>query len=171
LLLTALAFGLVGCSQVVAPPPTPTPRPITHAGQSTFIVTALQGGQAEVLTSAIGPYKGQRPLVVTNAVTFDVTADGEWSLKVQPMNRGGTAAFSGAGDLVSAYFTPPLATNWSIVHDGQSVFVAYAHCVGGSILVADSSGAVQDQQRITFSRGPCFWEVRGDGAWSLKPTT
>ena len=43
------------------------------------------------------------------------------------------------------------------------------HCVGGSVLVEDASGAVQDQPQVTFSRGPCFWEVRADGAWCLKP--
>ena len=144
---------------------------LSHRGQSSFIVTAVQGGQSEVLTSAIGPYQGQRPLVVINAVAFDVTADGDWSLKVQPMNNGGTATFSGSGDQVSAYFMPPPAATWSIMHDGQSPFLVYAHCVGGSVLVADATGPVQDQPRLTFGRGPCFWEVRGDGNWSLKPTT
>src|ERR1700687_6391739 len=37
---------------------------LTHDGQSTFIVTAVQGQQSENLTRAIGAYRGQRPLVV-----------------------------------------------------------------------------------------------------------
>jgi hypothetical protein len=141
---------------------------LSHSGKSSFIVSAVQGDQAEVLTQAIGQYRGQRPLVVTSAVAFDVTADGDWSLKVQPMSSGGTPAFSGSGDGVSSFFTPPQPREWSISHNGQSAFVVYAHCVGGSVLVEDGSGTVQDQQRLTFGRGPCFWEVRADGAWSLK---
>src|SRR6266550_2943095 len=39
---------------------------LSHSGRSTFIVTALQGGQSEVIARAIGPYRGQRPLVVTD---------------------------------------------------------------------------------------------------------
>ena len=144
---------------------------LSHSGKSSFIVTALQGGQSEVVARAIGPYRGQRPLVVTDGVAFDVTADGEWSVKVQPMSSGGSPSFSGAGDAVSAFFQPPQAGAWNVAHDGSDEFVVYAHCVGGSVLVEDTSGAVQDQPQVTFSRGPCFWEVRADGKWSLKPAT
>jgi hypothetical protein len=145
---------------------------LTHNGQSSFIVTALQPSQSDVLTTAIGPYKGQRPLVVMGPVAFDVTADGAWSVKVQPMSSGGSPSFSGSGDMVSAYFNPPgtAATAWLLEHHGQSSFFVYAHCVGGSVLVADRGGEVQDATLISFPRGPCFWEVRADGAWSLKPS-
>src|SRR6266542_1709883 len=77
---------------------------LTHDGQSSFIVTAVQGNQSENLTTAIGAYKGQRPLVVQGPVSFHVTADGAWTLKIQQMSSGGSAAFSGSGDGVSAYF-------------------------------------------------------------------
>jgi hypothetical protein len=143
---------------------------LSHSGQSTFIVTALQDGESEIVTQAIGNYHGQRPLVVMGAVTFTITADGDWSLKVQPMSSGGMPAFKGSGDLVSAYFTPPSPRNWSIAHDGAT-FSVYAHCVGGSTLVADRAGPFQDTSSITFDRGPCFWEVRADGVWSLQPAT
>jgi len=143
---------------------------LTHDGRSTFIVSATEGDQTELLTSAIGAYSGQRPLVVQGPVSFQVTADGTWTVRVQPMARGGSPAFSGTGDAVSAYFTPPTSTAaWSVSHDGRSAFFVYAHCVGGSIVVEDRTGAVQDTAQITFSRGPCFWEVRADGAWSLTP--
>src|SRR5260370_667141 len=58
---------------------------LTHDGQSSFIVTAVQGDQSENLTSAIGAYKGQRPLVVQGPVSFQVTADGACTLRIQPM--------------------------------------------------------------------------------------
>jgi hypothetical protein len=142
---------------------------LSHDGRSSFIVTAVQGEQSELLASAIGAYRGQRPLVVEGPVSFHVTADGAWSLKVQPMSNGGTPAFSGSGDAVSAYFNPPAPSTWSVSHDGQTSFLVYAHCLGGSVLVASKTGAVQDTPRVEFPRGPCFWEVRGDGAWSLQP--
>src|SRR3954452_4154465 len=112
---------------------------LSHSGRSSFIVTALQGGQSEVIARAIGPYRGQRPLVVTNGVAFDVTADGEWSLKVQPMSSGGSPSASGAGDTVTAFFQPPRAGPWNVTHDGSGDFVVYAHCVGGSALVEDTT--------------------------------
>jgi hypothetical protein len=142
---------------------------LTHDGHSTFIVSAVQNDQSETLTSAIGPYTGQRPLVVEGPVSFRVTADGNWTLKVQPMSSGGTPTFSGTGDAVSAYFNAPAPATWSISHDGQTRFFVYAHCMGGSIVVEDKTGAIQDSAQVQFPRGPCFWEVRADGAWSMKP--
>jgi hypothetical protein len=142
---------------------------LTHDGRSSFIVTAVQGDQSENLTSAIGAYKGQRPLVVQGPVSFQVTADGAWTLRIQPMSSGGSATFTGTGDAVSAYFPPPGPAPWNVAHDGQTNFFVYAHCLGGSIVVEDKTGAFQDTPRVEFPRGPCFWEVRADGAWSLKP--
>jgi hypothetical protein len=142
---------------------------LTHDGQSTFVVTAVQGQQSEKLASAIGAYKGQRPLVVQGPVSFQVTADGAWTLRIQPMSSGGSPAFSGSGDAVSPYFVPPKPEAWTVSHDGRTAFFVYAHCLGGSIVVEDRSGAFQDSPQVEFPRGPCFWEVRADGGWTLKP--
>ena len=142
---------------------------LSHDGKSTFIVTAVQGNQTEVLTSAIGAYNGQRPLVVEGPLSFQVTADGSWSLLLQRIPNGGEPTFSGSGDAVSAYFSPPPPTNWNVSHGGATAFFVYAHCLGGSILVEDASGAVSETKSVEFPRGPCFWEVRADGAWSLQP--
>jgi hypothetical protein len=145
---------------------------LSHDGHSSFIVTATQGSQKENLTSAIGPYQGQRPLVVQGAVSFQVTADGNWSLKIQPMSSGGTPAFRSTGDSVSPYFNPPTTIGrWNVSFDGQSTFFAYAHCVGGSIVVEDKNGAFVEFTNIQFPRGPCFWEVRSDGSFSITPSS
>jgi hypothetical protein len=144
---------------------------ISHDGHGSFIVSTDEEGRTDTLTSAIGAYTGQRPVVVAGPVAFHVTADGNWSLKLQPVPQGGTPNFKGSGDGVSGYFTPPTAGTWNVTHDGQSQFYVYAHCLGGSVLVENASGAVQDTPRVEFPRGPCFWEVRADGAWSLQPQT
>jgi hypothetical protein len=142
---------------------------LTHDGHSSFIVTATQGDQTENVVSAIGAYQGQRPLVVEGPVSFQVTADGNWTMKIQAVPSGGAPAFAGTGDAVSPYFAPPDGTTWSISHDGQTSFFVYAHCLGGSLVVEDRTGAVQDMAQVRFPRGPCFWEVRADGAWSMQP--
>jgi len=145
---------------------------LSHDGHSTFVVSAIHENQSEeTLTSAIGSYTGQRPLVVEGPIQFKVTADGNWTLKIQPIPNGATPNFKGSGDAVSGYFTPPSPGMWQITNSGQSQFYVYAHCVGGSVLVENSEGDVQDTPRVEFPRGPCFWEVRGDGTWSLQPVT
>jgi hypothetical protein len=90
-------------------------------------------------------------------------------LRIQPMASGGSPVFTGSGDAVSAYFAPPTPATWKVAHDGQTGFFVYAHCLGGSIVVEDKSGAFQDAPQVEFPRGPCFWEVRADGTWSLTP--
>src|SRR5262245_47578110 len=120
---------------------------ISHDGHASFIVSTDQDGQAETLLSVIGAYSGQRPLVVEGPVAFRVNADGNWSLKLQPVPQGGTPNFSGSGDGVSGYFSPPAPGVWTVTHDGQSGFYAYAHCLGGSVLVEDTSGAVHATPR------------------------
>jgi hypothetical protein len=143
---------------------------LTHDGHSSFVVGAVHENQTEeTLTSAIGAYSGQRPLVVEGPIAFQVTADGNWTLKIQPIPSGATPNFKGTGDAVSGYFTPPSAGTWQLQHDGQSQFYVYAHCLGGSALVEDSSASVQESKQLEFPRGPCFWEVRADGNWSLQP--
>jgi hypothetical protein len=131
----------------------------------------VQGDQSELVISAIGSYRGQRPLVVQGPVSFQVTADGAWTLSVQPIATGAQPAFSGTGDAVSAYFSPPAPVAWDVAYDGgdQSSFFVYAQCIGGSSVVEDRTGRFQDTPHVEFSRGPCFWEVRAEGAWSMKP--
>ena len=129
---------------------------LTHDGHSSFIVNAVQGAQSETLLSAIGPYKGDRPLVVEDAVVFQVTADGNWTITLSPISQGGTPAFKGSGDGVSPYFTPPAKAAFEVTHDGQTQFIVTAQCVGGSLHVEDKPGAVDDTAVITFPRGPCL---------------
>ena len=38
-----------------------------------------------------------------------------------------------------------------------------------SVVIEDKTGAFADTPQIEFGRGPCFWEVRADGAWSMQP--
>jgi hypothetical protein len=145
---------------------------LSHDGHSTFVVAAIHENQSEeTLATAIGGYTGQRPLVVEGPIQFKVTADGNWTLKVQPIPNGATPNFKGSGDAVSGYFTPPSPGTWQINNTGQSQFYVYAHCAGGSVLVENSEGTVQDTPRVEFPRGPCFWEVRADGTWSLQPAS
>ena len=143
----------------------------THAGQSAFVVQAIANNRPEVLVSATGAYDGSRPLVIQDTVSFQVTADGNWTIRVEPLRSGGQPAFSGTGDRVSPFFDPPPPGQWLISGDGKNLNVQL-HCVGGDVVaVDDTNGPFQRTAMITFSRGRCFWEVQSNGNWSLKPQT
>ena len=120
---------------------------------------------------ATGAYDGSRPLGIQDTVSFQVTADGNWTIRVEPLRSGGQPAFSGTGDRVSPFFDPPPPGQWLISGDGKNLNVQL-HCVGGDVVaVDDTNGPFQRTAMITFSRGLCFWEVQSNGNWSLKPQT
>jgi len=109
--------------------------------------------------------------VVQDDVSFQVKADGNWTLRVEPLRNGGQPAFSGTGDNVSQFFDPPPPGQWSVSGTGKKLYVQL-HCVSGDVVVVDdNNGPFQRTATINFSRGPCFWEVQADNNWSLKPQT
>ncbi len=140
-----------------------------HDGQSAFTVQAIADNRISVLVAATGQYCGARPLVVQDNVSFQVKADGNWTLRVEPLRNGGQPAFSGTGDNVGLFFDPPPPGQWLISGTGKMLLIQL-HCVSGDAdVVDDNNGPYLRSATITFSRGPCFWEVQSDGNWSLKP--
>jgi len=132
-------------------------------------VEVFVGDAKDLLINTIGSYDGQRPLAGEEPMMLNIRADGAWTVRIEPIQSRGTPTFQGRGDRVSTLFTPPATEAWAIAHDGQGNFIVYCHCAGGSDLVQNEIGAVSGSQVIPFPKGPCFWEVRADGNWSLKP--
>jgi hypothetical protein len=141
----------------------------THSGSANFIVTAFQAGEETLLVNEIGAYSGARPIFGTEPVTFDIDADGAWSLRIEPIALSGSAPFSGAGDAVSDLFDPPDDGPWELTHDGEANFIVQLHCGGGSDLVQNEIGPISGSSVVGFEDGPCLWEVEADGNWSLAP--
>lgn len=100
---------------------------------------------------------------------FDIRADGAWTLEVKPFWFADSAAFSGKGDAASGLFMPPSRRAWNISHTGDSNFIVWVHCAGGSDLIQNTIGQVDGSTIVGFPEGPCMWDVRADGQWSLKP--
>lgn len=177
----------------MTPVPTPTPKPIslsgrgqtatnpvtppaplsvvtlTHNGQANFIVHAIRGSQDVSLVNAIGPYRGQRPLVGNQPTMFDIRADGIWTIRIDPIQIGSKPEFQGTGDAVSPLFTPPSNGPWEISHNGRANFIVHLYCRDGEASVQNEIGPVQGSRLLRFGQAPCFWEVIADGAWSLRP--
>jgi hypothetical protein len=153
----------------ITPPASVSVVTLTHNGQRNFIVDAFHGGRRDNLVNAIGAYQGARPLAGTDPVTFDIQADGAWTIQIASIAIGGTPAFSGKGDSVSALFDPPAPGPWQIMHNGQRNFIVELHCAGGDTGVQNEIGPVNGSRVVEFPQGPCFWEVIADGVWSLQP--
>jgi hypothetical protein len=153
----------------VLPPASISVVTLTHTGERNFIVHALSGSKDTSLTNVIGPYRGQRPLFGGEAVAFDIRADGNWTIHLEAIQAGGSPPFQGVGDAVSPLFTPPANGPWDISHSGQRNFIVHLYCEDRESFIENEIGPVQGSRIIQFGRGPCFWEVRADGAWNLRP--
>lgn len=180
------------------PPPTPTPAPVVlkgsgqsvtdpfalpsgisklvfqHAGTRNFIVKAYKAdGSSDTLVNAIGNYRGIRPITADGQVYLEVKADGDWVIVATPIgfNDSYASGFEGRGDNMSDLFTPtttgPLP--YVFTHDGERNFIVHLYCAGGDDSVQNEIGKVDGASVVNFAKGPCFWEVRADGKWTMKP--
>src|SRR5262249_23537079 len=138
--------------------------------KSNFIVRMFRGSSSEGIANEIGRYRGQKPIIGREPVMFDVQADGNWTITIEPIQRGGQAAVSGSGDKVSGLLAPPKTGPWEISHDGKSNFIVRLICAEESQGVQNEIGKVSGSRIIRFpAKGPCFWHVQADGNWSLRP--
>jgi len=139
----------------------------THDGSRNFIVKTFQGRTEDLLINRIGRYQGVRPLFGDEPITFDIQADGNWTITIKAIESADSASFSGSGDAVSGSFNPPTSGAWEFTHNGTRNFIVKAYCGGGESLVQNSIGRVEGSRIVQFGRGPCIWEVEADGAWSM----
>ena len=148
----------------------------SHKGQSNFAVKVYTtSGSEDLLVNVIGSYKGSRPVVGEDdrVVYFEVTADGPWTINIEPLGEtaGAEQGIAGTGDFVSGLFAPSQTgpIPFTFAHAGSSNFAVYLHCVQGSDLLQNEIGAVSNAAIVRFPEGPCFWEVQADGKWTIKP--
>lgn len=147
---------------------------LTHAGRRNFIVTAYYNDDStDLLVNTIGSYQGIRPLPEKGSVYFEIKADGAWTIDIEPITNEPAAAtgLTGTGDYTSGLFSPIKAgpVPFTFIHTGKRNFVVQVYCAGGGDLAQNSIGAVNSSAVVRFERGPCFWEIRADGDWSIAP--
>ena len=142
-------------------------------GSSNFIVYAYWDDQEDLVANLIGEGQESRALPGGKSVRFEVKADGDWTITVEPLAKDQNAAqtFSGSGSQVSGLFNPPARGNvaYAFAHDGTENFIVYLHCGTDVDLVANEIGATSGSGFARFqNNGPCYWEVLADGTWSMS---
>lgn len=145
----------------------------THSGRRNFIVKAYNdAGEEDLLVNEIGTYQGSVLLYSEAPVFLEINGDGNWSARIEPIEGDpSTFAIQGEGDYMSGMFNPPRVGKnpYTFTHDGTSNFIVTVHCASGSDLVQNEIGAVKAQAVADMTKGPCFWEVKADGSWTIQP--
>jgi hypothetical protein len=170
----ALAFSGVGqfVTDKFSPPSAASRLRLTHNGGSNFVVWGYaDDDQQELLVNTIGAYSGSRPLFGATRWFLEIDADGAWTATIEAIAPEPAAAtgITGTGDAVSGFFEPsdtgPAPVE--VLHTGSSNFIVWLHCGGGSELVQNEIGPVSGSTVVDFQEGPCIWDVRSEGSWSI----
>lgn len=148
---------------------------LTHNGRRNFIVNVFDSkGSSDLLVNEVGGFSGKKWLVGDATYTFDIQADGAWSIAFTPIGTQGSPSFSGSSFDVSGTFTPPSGpTAFAFTHTGKRNFIVELNCNGGTStdLIQNEIGQVSGSRIVRFPSDAtrCFWSVEADGSWTIKP--
>jgi hypothetical protein len=170
---------ITGEGQTVTNPFTPPAAinrvTLTHQGRRNFIVQVFGStGSEGSMVNELGNYHGIRPLLADEEqYYFEVNADGAWTILVEPITTDPDAAngISGKGDFVSGLFEPSATgpVPYQLTHTGERNFIVQLYCAGGEDGVENEIGKVEGSVVVRFKDGPCFWDVKADGDWTITP--
>lgn len=143
----------------------------THDGASNFSVTSYSttGAYNALWFNEIGAYSGKVEFgfysFTAKTKSFEVSADGNWSIKIMEANKASAFKTSGSGSAILKYNKGAKA--WRITHDGDSNFVVNQFCTSGnSKLVVNEIGSYSGKKLLL--KGTCILAIKADGNWAFK---
>lgn len=144
----------------------------THDGESNFAVTSYSttGAYNDLWFNDIGIYSGRVEFgfysFSAKTKSFEVTADGNWTIKITEANKASAFKTSGTGTAILKY-SNKAGKAWRISHDGTSNFVVNQFCTSGaSKLLVNEIGAYSGKKLLL--KGTCVLAIKADGAWTFK---
>jgi hypothetical protein len=153
---------------------------ISHSGTSNFAIFTIaeDGTQTDLLVNTIGNYSGTvlfDEQSGQHSVGFEVTADGQWTIVIQPVTAALTwdveSAVSGTGDDV-VRIDPPVSglLTADVSHTGVSNFAIISYGGGpfGQDLLVNEIGAYDGE--VIVADGTFLIEITADGDWSIAPS-
>ena len=141
----------------------------THSGSSNFIVKDYFGDYWDLLVNERGNYSGTVLVENKGLHNINITADGNWTVKLLPVTSTSATSFSGIGDFVTPYFKMPGNKVWKFTHDGSSNFIIKAHTLDNWDLVINETGTYNGSQIVDLPSGEnVFFEIIADGNWTIS---
>lgn len=143
-----------------------------HSGGGNFALTVLDAANqstGELLVNTIGQYSGATAWGVSalgDGETIQVTADGAWTVTIQPFSTAEPMPESGSGDGVFLYEGG--AGTLQVTHSGQSNFVVREETdqLFNLGLLINEIGAYEGS--VPMQEGPSLIMVEADGSWTLS---
>lgn len=144
---------------------------MTHAGKGNFVVYPTINGDKTLAINEIGKYSGQFPMVFgsTDPATVEITANGKWTLSMEPLLLNGKMEQEGKGMYVSDVFNTDKAHIFSIKHTGKANFIVRFCSMNGEDLLVNEIGNYEGKKLVEMEAGSVgYWVIIADGTWSIK---
>ena len=146
----------------------------THKGKSNFSLSVLDAANqptGDLLVNTIGNYKGVTAYGFLGfgepGVKIKVTADGAWSVQVEPVSTAPALTLPAEGKGDSVFLYSGGASDWNVTHKGKSNFVLLQ--TSDDImpnLAVNEVGNYKGQ--VPMGAGPSVVRVTADGTWSFS---
>jgi len=142
----------------------------THDGTRNFAVQVYDADdRRDLLVNTIGRYEGYVLLSKKSTYKLDITADGDWSVRVIPFQHTDSMLFSGTGDMVTSAFIAD-TTDWQFTHDGNRNFAVYQYSLSNRDLLVNTIGRYDGAKVSSIRKGTAsFFVIIADGEWTISP--
>ncbi|WP_010524795.1 TM2 domain-containing protein [Nesterenkonia sp. F] len=143
-----------------------------HSGSGNFSIAVLDESNqstGELLVNTIGSYSGDSAWgisAMSEGTSLEISADGDWSLQLQPFTAAEAMPESGSGDGVYRY-------------DGDAGTLHATHDGSGNFTVSEDTGSAFElgllineigtyDGSVALQEGPSLITVSADGNWTLE---
>jgi hypothetical protein len=142
---------------------------VTHDGSRNFIVHTFDAnGDKDYFVNEIGNYTGRLLAIIESPVTFEITADGNWSFEIKQLEESAKTSFSGHGDDVLPILTCGTGT-WAFTHNGSRNFIVHSLTTDGVRYLINEIGAYSGEKYVVVPAGSNLsFEINADGDWTIE---
>jgi len=145
---------------------------MTHKGSSNFSVTTLDASNqptGDLLANTIGGFSGTAAYGLNDIgepTKLQVTADGDWTIKITPISSAKQLPESAAGKGDLVYLYDGDAADWAIQHTGSSNFSVAQYTESLPNLMVNEIGNYKGT--VPAVDGPSVVTITADGKWTIK---
>lgn len=142
---------------------------IVHNGDGYFSVKGHHDGSYDLLASTTEPYDGITLIYPGDEYTFEIGADGDWSIEVYKLGTSSTDTFSGNGDYVTPIFLKTSNT-YEVSTTGGGYFAVKGWGDSGyDLLVSETDDNYSGTVMFDNGEDYAFFQITASREWEIKP--
>lgn len=142
---------------------------IIHSGSGHFSVKGHHGSGYDLLVNTTDPYDGMTLIYPNEEYTFEVTAEGEWTIEIYQLGTSSTDVFSGSSDFVTPVFVRTSDIYEISTTGGGHFAVKGWGNYGYDLLVNTTDENYSGKVMFDNDEQYAFFEITASREWEIKP--